>query len=72
MYDFRSLKKKHVYIANSTGLGEKSFSNDKRQTGLIMVPTGSKSDHLRESWHRLYSQNILEGLETKQKSIVGG
>ena len=62
-----------MYILQTQlGLAEKNFSNDKRQTGSIMVPTGSKSDNLRESWHRLYSQNILEGLETKQKSIAGG
>ena len=46
-----------MYILQTQlGLDEKSFSNDKRQTGSIMVPTGSKSDNLRESWHRLYSR----------------
>ena len=53
-------------------LNWEKFFNDKSPTGSTMVTAGNKSDNLRESWHRLYSQNILGGLETKQKSIVGG
>ena len=52
-------------LPNLLGLCKKQVLYDERYTGSIIVPTGSKSDNLRESWHRLHSQNILEGLETK-------
>ena len=49
------------------GLEGKSISNNKRQAGSIILPIGSKSDNLIESWHRLQSTKYPLRIVNKQQ-----